>query len=146
MTEVPQTSFDYRYHVPGDDTSSYPAAEVQLQGKDGQWRPFILFVDSGAHLTILTTGDALRLGLKLSEGQLINLYGVSGSVRAYVHRIPMRIADKQFIAEAAFSVSDDTPRLLGRSKVFNHFVVTFWESHRKTLFTSEPTREVRLDL
>ncbi len=139
-----QVSFDYRYHVPGDDSSSYPAAELELQGKDAHWRPFVLFVDSGAHLTILTAGDASRLGLQLTKGKLINLYGVSGSVRAYIHQVPMQIAGKRFVVEAAFSVSDDTPRLLGRSDVFRNFVVTFWESHRKSIFTEEPAQEVKL--
>jgi hypothetical protein len=56
----------------------------------------------------------------------------------------MRIAEKQIVAEVAFSVSDDTPRLLGRSKVFRNFIVTFWESHRKTIFTEEPADEIKL--
>src|SRR5258708_22198723 len=141
---MPQIAFNYQYDVPGDDTSLYPAAEIKMKGIDGHWRPFILFVDSGAHLTILSASDASRLGLAISEGKAINLYGISGSTRAYIHPVPMQIADRQFTAEVAFSVSDDTPRLLGRSDVFHNFVVTFWESHRKTIFTDEPARDIRL--
>jgi len=141
---MPQVSFDYRFHIPGDDDSIYPAAEVEFLGDDGHWRPFILFVDSGAHLTILTASDALRLGLDIKLGRSINLYGVSGSVKAYIHHVPIRIADKQFTAEVAFSISDDTPRLLGRADVFKNFIVTFRETRRKTIFTEEPARSIKL--
>lgn len=141
---VAQTVFDYKWHSPWDDTSFYPAADVLIQGNDNHWRPFILYVDSGAHLTILSASDAIRLKLKLTDGKPINLYGVSGSTKAYVHLVPMKIASRQLKVDIAFSISDDTPRLLGRSDIFPHFAVTFRESKRRTIFTEEPTKRIEL--
>jgi hypothetical protein len=142
---MPQLVFDWRHHYPGDESSAYPAAEVELKGKDGHWRPFILFVDSGAHLTILSASDADRLGIDLNEGKSITLYGVSGSTKAFVHRLPMKLGARQLTVEVAFSISDDTPRLLGRAGIFDAFLVTFRQSRKKTIFTEEPATSITLE-
>ena len=141
-----QTVFEYRHHVPGNDSSSYPAADVLIRGADGHWRPFILYIDSGAHLTILSASDALHLKIKLTDGKPLNLYGVSGSTKAYIHMMPIKIAKRELKAEVAFSISDDTPRLLGRSDIFRFYVVSFRESRRQTIFTEEPTNLINLNL
>jgi hypothetical protein len=139
-------AFDYRYHVPHDETSAFPAAEVKLQGADEHWRSFILFVDSGAHLTILSASDADRLGVELTKGKLINLYGISGKVRAYIHRVPLQIGETALHADVAFCTSDDAPMLLVRADIFSRFIVTFRESHRKTIFTEESAASVSLKI
>lgn len=133
-----QIVFDYRQINPKRPETAYPAADVWLQGKDGRYRLFKLHADSGAAVSVLTASDALRLGLELREGEPADLYGVSGTLKAYVHYVDAKIGEKQFKTAVAFSVSDETPRLLGRKDLFKYFVVSFRESKQKTYFTEEP--------
>jgi hypothetical protein len=140
-----QIIFDYKQQVPFDNKIFYPAADISILGRDGRWRPFTLYVDSGAALTILTVSDAIRLGVELIRGKSVNLYGVSGSVKAYIHQLPVKIGRVRLTIDKAFSVSDETPRLLGREIIFQKFIVSFRESHHKTYFTEEPTKIILLE-
>ncbi len=56
-------------------------------------------------MTILTASDAARLGFDIAHGRPISLYGISGTAKAYIHFVPMRLGDKEFNAEdMAFSL------------------------------------------
>ena len=139
-----QIIFDYRQINPRRPETAYPAADLWVRGKDRRYRLFKLHADSGAAVSVLTASDALRLGLELREGEPADLYGVSGTLKAYVHWVSAKIGKKEFKTSVAFSVSDETPRLLGRKDLFKYFVVSFRESKKKTYFTEEPTKEISL--
>lgn len=139
-----QIVFDYRQINPKRPETAYPAADLWVQGKDGHYRLFKLHADSGASISVLTASDALRLGLELTMGEPTALYGVSGTLKAYVHQVKAKIGEKEFGTSVAFSVSDETPRLLGRKDLFKYFVVSFRESKKKTYFTEEPIKTISL--
>lgn len=139
-----QIVFDYRQISSRRPEIAYPAADLWLQGKDGRYRLFKLHADSGAAVSVLTASDAHRLGLELRTGEPADLYGVSGTLKAYVHKVKAKMGEKEFKTSVAFSVSDETPRLLGRKDLFKYFVVSFRESKKKTYFTEEPAKEVSL--
>ena len=141
---VAQIVFDYRQINSKRPETAYPAADLWIRGKDGRYRLFKPHADSGAAISVLTASDAIRLGLELRAGEPSDLYGVSGTLKAYVHRVRAKIGGKEFKTSIAFSVSDETPRLLGRKDIFKYFVVSFRESKKKTYFTEEPTEEVSL--
>jgi len=141
---VAQIVFDYRQINPRRPETAYPAADLWILGKDGRHRLFKLHADSGAAVSVLTASDAIRLGLELREGDPVDLYGVSGTLKAYVHKVRAKISKREFKTSVAFSVSDETPRLLGRKDLFKCFIVSFRESKKKTYFTEEPTEEVFL--
>lgn len=136
--------FDYQSIGDGDHQFSYPAAEIFVLGKDNHYHSFTMYIDSGAALTVLTASDAKRLSVDLANGQPMNLYGVSGSVKAYIHTLSIKIGNHNFKVKIAFSVSDETPRLLGREVIFSNFVISFRERKQKTYFSSEPVNSIKL--
>lgn len=95
-----------------------------------------MYVDSGAFTSVLTRADAVDLGLNLEKGKHIDLQGVGGSVSAYLHPVEIKIANKVLKIEVAFSVSYETPRLLGRKGIFDKFEICFNDTHKQLTFTS----------
>lgn len=142
--EAPQVIFDYRQINPKKPELSYPAADVWFLGKDGKFCLFTLYVDSGAAITVLTASDAIRLGINLTDGEITNLFGVSGSIKAYTHSLRAKIGTIEIPVKVAFSVSDETPRLLGRSNIFPKFVISFKELSGRVYFTREPVKQILL--
>ena len=55
-------------------------------------------------------------------------------VRAFLHRIPIRLGTIAFECRVAFSARIRAPRLLGRSDVLTHFEVCYDEVARQTRF------------
>lgn len=147
-----QVIFDYRQINPKKPELAYPAADIWFLGKDGHFRLFTLYVDSGAAISVLTASDAMRLGINLAEGEPTDLFGISGSIKAYIHPLEAKIGEInkfvsneiKFPARVAFSVSDQTPRLLGRADIFFKFLISFRELTQKTYFTEEPVKFIRL--
>lgn len=102
-----------------------PLVDIYLKDRKNHFRSFTLYVDSGASITTLTADDAAILGLELTKGAELDLRGISGSIKAYVHKVSLKIFDEEFEARLAFSESNETPRLLGRLDIFNRFKICF---------------------
>ena len=114
---------------------SDPFVEILIKDQHGSWISFLMYVDSGAFTSVLTLADATDLGLNLEKGKHIDLQGVGGSVSAYLHPVEIKIANKTLKIEVAFSTSYETPRLLGRKGVFNHFTICFNDTLKDLTFT-----------
>lgn len=95
----------------------------------------ILLVDSGAELTFLTSEDAELLRIKKEKGKKILIHGIANKkINGYLHILPIFLAEKEIKISVIFSVSNDTPRVLGRKGVFEHFYVIFDEKGKKIIF------------
>ena len=115
--------FDYRHFN--------PIADLFIKDKDGHHRYFAPYVDSGASITVLAADDARQLGIKLRQGKPLELRGIKGKVKSFVHSVEVKIGEKEFSAPIAFSVSNKTPRLLGREGIFKYFRICFDDSLSK---------------
>lgn len=114
---------------------SQPIIELLIKDKSGRWNRFLAYVDSGAALTVLTRDDANRVGLTLEKGERIELHGVSGVIPAYLHHVKVKVAGRILDMGIAFSISNETPRLIGRQGLFDKFVVCFNDRKRLVSFT-----------
>lgn len=112
-----------------------PAAFVRLMAANSSWHLFRPYVDSGADLTLLKKSDCEDMGYDLTNGMLRLIGGVSKTLmRTYVHQIPMRIGETEFLCRVAFAEINTVPRLLGRLDVFHQFRICFEEAKRETHF------------
>ena len=112
--EVPSTSFG---------ATSIPVAGVRFKDVSGSWKALELVVDSGALVSLVKRSFGDLLGLKLSEGEPIELAGIKkgAKVHAYVHRLPIKIGSVEMSARVAFGKDDQVPNLLGRLDLFPRF-------------------------
>lgn len=94
-----------------------------------------MFVDSGLFVSVLNRSDAADLGLILEKGKHLDLQGVSGSISAYLHPVEIKLGGKVMNIQIAFSVSNETPRLLGRKGIFDKFEICFNDFRRQLSFS-----------
>lgn len=115
---------------------AYPAINIGLKKLNSKNEfSFLILVDSGAEFSLFTKSDAELLGLKLQQGEKINIGGVTGDrFLAFIHPVIIKIRNKKIKIEAAFSAQDNTPRVIGRNPLFSHFFITFDHKKRNTIF------------
>jgi hypothetical protein len=112
-----------------------PYVHIRLQGADERWRPFDLYADSGADITLLREADCQVLGYELTAGRLLRISGVcSGLIRTFVHEIPLRLGTEIFLCPVAFAEKADVPRLLGHAGIFPRFKVCYDDAKLVTQF------------
>ena len=118
--------FKYSPEPLGSGTINRPKATVFLCSKNGAWQPSRVYIDSGADLSLFRRVDADLLGLNLVQGDYRPIVGVGRIlIPAYTHKIKIRIGDTELDVEAAFAVSNEVPRLLGRTECFSSFQNNF---------------------
>lgn len=108
-----------------------PIVPLEIKSKNGEWIEFHAYIDSGAGFSVFHSDHAEVLGLTLRKGRKIFFTVGSGEkIPAYVHKIPVRFAEKEFLAEVAFSSSLGVgTNLLGLASFFENFSICF--SHKK---------------
>ena len=81
---------------------------------------------------------ARGLGIAIRRGRKIGPTGIGGQITAYVHRMELKIRDEEFKGVIAFTERRRLPiNLLGRTDIFDRFVVTFDEKRRLTILEGE---------
>lgn len=94
-------------------------------------------VDSGANISIFHPDLAFRLKLKINKGEPIDLTGVGGQIKAYIHPLELEIGSLSFVAKVAFSEEFKVSlNILGRQDVFEQFRITFDEKKRQVILAS----------
>ena len=128
--------YSFRLSLEKGKIVTFPTINLSLFKRDsGQEFSFLVLVDSGAEVSLLTKSDAELLGLSLKEGKRINVGSVSGDkMSAFLHPVVMEICGQKLKVDIAFSESDDTPRVLGRNPIFSYFFVVFDDRDKKTIF------------
>lgn len=87
-------------------------------------------IDSGATISIFREDVAKQLGLIITKGTSTLLGGVGGRIKGYIHKLKLKIADKNLIVPIVFSYEYTVSfNLLGRSGVFENFEITFDEKN-----------------
>ncbi len=94
------------------------------------------FVDSGATFSVLTVGEAARVGIDWQSGRRQMIVVGDGSyIPTYIHNLPVQIGDVQITVPIGFSERLGVGfNLLGRTGVFNHFEICFNDHARKVTF------------
>ena len=108
-----------------------PVARVILNDRI----PNMMYVDSGADITLLpkTVGELIGLKRETDE-KPTGIRGIGRShIEVLVRRVTMTIGGSRFSARVAWSLVEDVPILLGRLDVFSRFNILFRE--RKGLVT-----------
>ena len=85
-------------------------------------------IDSGATISVFGEETAETLGVEIEKGKKTVLGGVGGRIVGYIHKLRLRVANKDFFCPIVFSreylVSFN---LLGREAVFKQFRIIFEE-------------------
>lgn len=103
-----------------------PVVEVSLREQTGEWFKVFPYADSGADFSLFPKGICKLLGLQLKAAQRSLIQGVGGKPTVvYLHRVEMRIGEKDFSARVGFATSERMPYLLGRLDVLEHFDIRF---------------------
>ena len=94
------------------------------------------FVDSGATFSIMTVGEAARIGIDWQSGRRQMIVVGDGSyIPTFIHDLPVQVGDVQITVPIGFSERLGVGfNLLGRTGVFNHFEVCFNDHARKVTF------------
>jgi hypothetical protein len=97
-----------------------------------------VFVDSGATFTMLSSGEADRLGIDWEAGrQQMIVVGDGSFIPTYLHDLPIRIGFWEVTVPVGFSERLGVGfNVLGRSGVFNQFQVCFNDHTRRVTFQS----------
>lgn len=115
------------------------------QKTEGQWYPIVPvtliyqtkfvvtsgLVDSGANISLFRPEVAEALNIQIKKGREIELKGLGGKVKGYVHKVDFLIAGVSFKSEIAFLEKETVNfNLLGRKGFFERFHIHFEEASK----------------
>jgi hypothetical protein len=103
---------------------------------EGRWRVVELYVDSGAFYTLIHPQLAADCGLNFKKGRKVLVQVGDGSlIPIFLHKLPMQIGGKRFVATVGFSERLGVRfNLLGRQDVFEQFKISFHEKRKVISF------------
>ncbi len=101
-----------------------PIAKIGLRDLDNKPFEISVVVDSGADISLFSKRIGDIIGINVEDGQERRFRGIAGELIAYVHKIPMKIGDKEIDVTVAFALAD-VPNLLGRLDIFDTFDLNF---------------------
>jgi aspartyl protease len=129
-------SFSYRRefsHVLGEILR--PVASVELRALRGHWFPALMYIDSGADMTLVPSDFGKLLGMDLSKNRA-SLAGVtSAPLRVSLQSADIKVGRTIENAMIAVAKRNDVPYLLGREGLFKAFEIVFEEYKSLTSFT-----------
>lgn len=111
-----------------------PVADIYLQSQKGSWFELHPYIDSGADVTMIPLSFGKLLGLTINRKEIGQIGGIRGSVPIIYFNIPVKIGDKQIMTKIAWALIEDIPPLLGRTNVFDYFIVTFKQAEKTIEF------------
>ncbi len=111
-----------------------PVASVQVRAVRGHWFPALMYIDSGADITLVPSDFGKLLGMDLSKNRA-SLAGVTGTpLRVSLQSAEVKIGSALENAKIAVATRNDVPYLLGREGLFKAFKITFEEYRSLTSF------------
>ncbi|MBU4298579.1 retropepsin-like domain-containing protein [Patescibacteria group bacterium] len=91
-------------------------------------------LDSGANISLFQDSIAEYLGIKVEEGEKIELLGIGGRIIAYIHQVELAIDGIKFPCKIAFSWElPVSVNILGRDNFFEKFFVCFNEIKKESI-------------
>src|SRR3990167_2736794 len=81
-----------------------PIVPLEIQTRNGEWIEFHAYIDSGAGFSVFNSDHAEILGLNLKSGkEIFFTVGNGEKIAAYVHKVLVKFARRQFLAKIAFA-------------------------------------------
>jgi predicted aspartyl protease len=108
-----------------------PVAQLEIKSEKSNWFPIIMYIDSGADISLVPRNFGLLLGLNLTE----NLGQIRGIGEAIVplslQNVKMKIENHEIKVKIAVALINEVPYVLGRYDFFKLFKITFQEYESK---------------
>ena len=125
--------YDYQFF----EGKFLPIITIQMKNKE-EWLIIDAFVDTGASYSLFHADVAELLGLVLENGELSEMItGDGDSMKVYIHKIKVVVANTEFIASIGFSKDIGVGfNIIGRKDIFDRFIVCFHEKGKFLEFTS----------
>lgn len=104
-----------------------PTVPLEIQTTNHEWIQFDAYIDSGAGYSVFHGDHARLLGLDLISGRKIYFtVGDGEQIPAYVHKVRVKFAGQEFVAQIAFSEDLGVgTNLLGLVSFFDKFTICF---------------------
>ncbi|MGA2387288.1 MAG: hypothetical protein ABSG33_12245 [Candidatus Bathyarchaeia archaeon] len=110
-----------------------PIAQLEIKSEKSDWYPVIMYVDSGADISLVPRNFGLLLGLDLTQ----NLGQIRGIGEAIVplslQDIILRIEEQEMQVRIAVALINEVPYVLGRYDFFKLFNISFQECKSKVV-------------
>lgn len=111
-----------------------PVAEVDITADERNWFPALLYIDSGADISVVPRSFGELLGLDLSKN-LGEVRGVGDAIVSLsIQVVKMKIGGEVLEVKVGVAQINEVPYILGRHDVFNLFKITFEEKNKKISF------------
>ncbi len=110
-----------------------PIAQLEVRAEMSEWFSVIMYIDSGADITLVPRNFGALLGLDLSKN-LGQIRGIGDAI------VPLSLQDVTFRLETdevevkiAVALINQVPYVLGRYDFFKLFKITFQEYEKKVI-------------
>ncbi len=115
-----------------------PIVTIKLQGKQGGINS-TAYLDTGASYSLFHTDIAEILGIQLEKGELSEMtVGDGDTLKVYLHKLKVQIADKEFFAMIGFSKGIGIGigfNIGGIKDIFDRFIICFHQKEKYVEFT-----------
>ena len=110
-----------------------PIAQLEIKSEKTDWFPVIMYIDSGADISLVPRNFGLLLNLDLTE----NLGQIRGIGEAIVplslQDVKLRIEKHKIKIKIAVALINEVPYVLGRYDFFKLFKISFQEYENKVV-------------
>lgn len=110
-----------------------PIAQLEIRSEKSDWFPIIMYIDSGADISLVPRNFGLLVGLDLTQ----NLGQIRGIGEAIVplslQNVNLRIEKYEIKVKIAVALINEVPYVLGRYDFFKLFKISFQEYERKVV-------------
>lgn len=108
-----------------------PVAQLEIKSEKSNWFPIIMYIDSGADISLVPRNFGLLLGLNLT-GNLGQIRGIGEAiVPLSLQNVKMKIENHEIKVKIAVALINEVPYVLGRYDFFKLFKITFQEYESK---------------
>jgi len=108
-----------------------PIAEVYFEDTEGRKIRALMYIDSGADISLIPKALGESLGLEVQEEETKEITGVGNArVPVIIKKVKIRIGNVEFKARVAWALEEGVPPLLGRLDVFERFNINFREKDK----------------
>ncbi len=126
--------YPYRYKESPFGRLPDPLITLLVQTWYG-WQPFDFLVDSGADVSMVPKSMADWVGVELKGLNRHRSYGIEGKgLNVHEGSLMIRLGNVDVKVPCLYSSQENTPLLLGRAGIFDHFTLIFDNHHKLICF------------
>lgn len=111
-----------------------PIAKVEFKSNVG-WVPELMYVDSGADITLIPKSLGDLLGFDISTEAIHEVRGIGETaIPVILKNIELKLGEYVFNSRVAWALIEEVPPLLGRLDIFDAFEVSFQQNEKRVVF------------